>query len=91
MKYKKEKEEKPADAKPSEAAETGKLPEELARQKDELFEKLQRVSADYANFQKRVLKQIEDTVSYEKETISNIRCKMPAQPIISRWLSRAYR
>jgi molecular chaperone GrpE len=67
MKHKKEKEAKPADA---------KLSEELVRQKDELFEKLQRVSADYANFQKRVLKQIADTVSYEKEKI--IKSLLPA-------------
>lgn len=68
MKHKKEKE-----AKPDEAS---KLSEELVRQKDELFEKLQRVSADYANFQKRVLKQIADTVSYEKEKI--IKSLLPA-------------
>ena len=39
------------------------------KEKDELFEKLQRVSADYANFQKRVPKQIADTICYEKEKI----------------------
>lgn len=36
-------------------------------EKDELFAKLQRVSADYVNYQKRVPKQIADSVSYEKE------------------------
>jgi len=41
----------------------------LEKEKDELFEKLQRVSADYANFQKRVPKQITDTIAYEKEKI----------------------
>lgn len=41
----------------------------LQAEKLELFEKLQRVSADYANFQKRVPKQISDSVSYEKERI----------------------
>ncbi len=41
----------------------------LQTEKLELFEKLQRVSADYANFQKRVPKQISDSVSYEKERI----------------------
>lgn len=41
----------------------------LQREKDELFGKLQRVSADYANFQKRVPKQITDTICYEKEKI----------------------
>ncbi len=44
-------------------------PEALLKEKDELFEKLQRVSADYANFQKRVPRQIADTLAYEKELI----------------------
>jgi len=43
--------------------------ESLQKEKDELFAKLQRVSADYANFQKRVPKQISDTIGYEKERI----------------------
>lgn len=43
--------------------------ESLQKEKDELFGKLQRVSADYANFQKRVPKQIADTLSYEKERL----------------------
>lgn len=34
-----------------------------------LREKLQRVSADFANFQKRSPRQISDAISYEKETI----------------------
>ena len=50
--------------------------EDLRREKDDLFEKLQRVSADYANFQKRVPKQISDTISYEKENI--IKSLLPA-------------
>jgi molecular chaperone GrpE len=41
----------------------------LEKEKNELFEKLQRVSADYANFQKRAPKQITDTIAYEKEKI----------------------
>ncbi len=43
--------------------------EQLQKEKDELLAKLQRVSADYANFQKRTPKQIADTVTYEKEMI----------------------
>jgi molecular chaperone GrpE len=43
--------------------------ESLQKEKDELFGKLQRVSADYANFQKRVPRQIADTIGYEKERI----------------------
>ncbi|MFH1615554.1 MAG: nucleotide exchange factor GrpE [Planctomycetota bacterium] len=49
-----------------------KLEQELdtvTKEKNELFEKLQRLSADYANFQKRVPKQIADTLVYEKEEI----------------------
>ena len=49
----------------------------LQKEKDELFEKLQRVSADYANFQKRVPKQISDSVAYEKERIIRIFDKLP--------------
>lgn len=43
--------------------------EQLQKERDELFEKLQRLGADYANFQKRVPRQISDTLNYEKETI----------------------
>jgi molecular chaperone GrpE len=50
--------------------------ESLQKEKDELFGKLQRVSADYANYQKRVPKQISDSISYEKERI--IRSLLPA-------------
>jgi molecular chaperone GrpE len=49
--------------------------ESLQKEKDELFGKLQRVSADYANFQKRVPKQIADTIAYEKERL--IRTLLP--------------
>jgi len=50
--------------------------EDLQKEKDELFAKLQRVSADYANFQKRAPKQISDTILYEKEKI--IKTLLPA-------------
>ena len=50
--------------------------ESLQKEKDELFAQLQRVSADYANFQKRVPKQISDTIGYEKERI--IKTLLPA-------------
>jgi molecular chaperone GrpE len=43
--------------------------ETLQKEKDEIFAKLQRVSADYINFQKRVPKQVADTVAYEKEKL----------------------
>jgi molecular chaperone GrpE len=43
--------------------------EELIKEKKEIFEKLQRVAADYENFQKRVPRQIDDTITYKKEKI----------------------
>jgi molecular chaperone GrpE len=43
--------------------------ETLVKEKTEIFEKLQRVAADYENFQKRVPKQIDDTIAYKKERI----------------------
>jgi molecular chaperone GrpE len=39
----------------------------VREEKDKLFDRLQRVYADYANFQKRVPKNIADSVAYEKE------------------------
>ncbi len=50
--------------------------ETLQKEKEELFGKLQRVSADYINFQKRSSKQVEDTIAYEKEKI--IKTLLPA-------------
>lgn len=50
--------------------EMDKLDQELEnarKEKDEIADRLQRVYADYANFQKRVPKNIADTVAYEKE------------------------
>ncbi len=49
--------------------------ESLQKERDELFGRLQRVSADYANFQKRVPKQVNDSVAYEKDKI--IRSFLP--------------
>jgi len=49
---------------------------DLQKEKDEIFAQLQRVSADYTNFQKRVPKQIADTIAYEKEMI--IKTLLPA-------------
>ncbi len=50
--------------------------EDLQKEKDEIFAKLQRVAADYDNFQKRSAKQITDSVAYEKEKI--IKALLPA-------------
>ncbi len=62
--------------------------EEVQKEKDELFEKLQRVSADYANFQKRVPKQISDTIAYEKEKI--IKTLLPALDNFEHTLQNAH-
>ncbi len=50
--------------------------EDLKKEKDEIFAKLQRVAADYDNFQKRSARQIADSVAYEKEKI--IKSLLPA-------------
>jgi molecular chaperone GrpE len=62
--------------------------ESLQKEKDELLAKLQRVSADYANFQKRVPKQISDTIAYEKERI--IKTLLPALDNFEHTLQNAH-
>ena len=58
----------------SELQEKPETIESLRAEKNELFAKLQRVSADYANYQKRVPKQIADSIGYEKERIICWHC-----------------
>lgn len=48
----------------------------LQKEKDELFAKLQRLGADYDNFQKRSSRQLADSLAYEKETL--IKTILPA-------------
>lgn len=70
--------------------EMGKLGQELEnarKEKDEVFSRLQRVYADYANFQKRVPKNIADTVAYEKERF--IRSFLPILDNFDRTLREA--
>ena len=59
--------------------------------KGELFQmlksKLQRISADYANYQKRISKQIADTINYEKETV--IKSLLPAMDNFEHILNNA--
>ncbi len=43
--------------------------DKLAAEKDELFARLQRLGADYVNYQRRSAKQISESVAYEKEMI----------------------
>jgi molecular chaperone GrpE len=74
----KEKQE-PVEEKPQTSNDLEELRRQLAdlqKEKDELFARLQRLSADYANFQKRAPKHVADTIAYEKERI--IRTLLPA-------------
>ncbi len=61
--------------------------DELQDEKAEVFGQLQRVSADYSNFQKRVPKQVSDSVAYEKERI--IRSVLPAMDNFEHVLANA--
>ena len=69
MAKEKAKKDKKADAADHKIAEMEAKLTEVTKEKDDLFEQLQRVSADYANFQKRVPKQIADSVSYQKKDV----------------------
>jgi molecular chaperone GrpE len=62
--------------------------EDLRKEKDEVFSRLQRVYADYANFQKRVPKNVADTVAYEKERF--IRSFLPILDNFDRTLREAH-
>lgn len=62
--------------------------ESVQKEKDELFARFQRVSADFTNFQKRVPKQISDSVAYEKESI--IRTLLPALDNFEHTLANAH-
>lgn len=75
MKNKKPEKDKDQQQKKNKAEEKAQLSEDeqkledLQKERDDIFAKLQRLSADYANFQKRAPKQIADSVAYEKEKI----------------------
>ncbi len=60
---------------------------ELTAEKQDLFEQLQRVSADYANVQKRAPKQIADSVAYEKKAV--LRSLLPSVDNLEHALSHA--
>jgi molecular chaperone GrpE len=61
--------------------------EQLTSEKQDLFDQLQRVSADYANFQKRAPKQIADSVAYEKKAV--LRSFLPSIDNFEHALSHA--
>jgi molecular chaperone GrpE len=75
-------------AKKSELEELRDTIKDLQKEKDELFGKLQRVSADYINFQKRTAKQTTDTIAYEKEKI--IKTLLPALDNFEHTLQNAH-
>jgi molecular chaperone GrpE len=60
---------------------------ELTAEKQQIFEQLQRVSADYTNYQKRAPKQIADSVAYEKKAI--LRSLLPSVDNFEHALSHA--
>ncbi len=79
MKEKKKEKPKTEDSqkeKKSEQKELHETIESLQKEKDELFSKLQRVSADYANFQKRVPVPIMRTFKNACQNKSQIRFAM---------------
>ncbi len=81
------KEHKESKAKEVEIQELREKMADIEKERDELLGKLQRVSADYANFQKRVPRQIADSLGYEKERI--FRSLLPALDNFERTLQNA--
>ncbi len=79
---------KPSRAERKESEELQAQIAELEKERCELFEKLQRVSADYANFQKRSSKQNADAITYEKERI--IKTLLPALDNFEHTLQNAH-
>ncbi len=77
-----------AKAGPQEMDALQKQLEDLEAERDDLLGKLQRVSADYANFQKRSVKQIQDTIGYEKERI--IKSLLPALDNFEHMLAQSH-
>lgn len=72
----KDKEKNKKDVSEQKIAELQEQLAEVTKEKDDLFEQLQRVSADYVNYQKRVPKQVSDSIAYEKKAI--IRSVLPS-------------
>ncbi len=69
MTDKKHKDRKEIKALEQELQELSEQAEKLGQENQDLLAKLQRVSADYANFQKRSAKQISEAISFERERI----------------------
>jgi molecular chaperone GrpE len=91
MKHKsreKSKEQKEPAPKKDELQQLRQQVEDLVKEKTEIFEKLQRLAADYDNFQKRVPKQISDTTGFEKERL--IKTLLPALDNLEHTLQNAH-
>ena len=58
------------------------------KEKDEIFVRLQRVSADYDNFQKRAHRQTSETVCFEREKL--IKSLLPLIDDLERTIKNAY-
>ncbi|MHC4396309.1 MAG: nucleotide exchange factor GrpE [Planctomycetota bacterium] len=84
----KQKSQKQPSSKKAEAELSDEKMDALQNQKNELFAQLQRVSADYTNYQKRISKQIADTIAYEKEKI--IKKLLPALDNLEHTLQNAH-
>ena len=63
------KKEQPAGEPQKQAEELRKQMEDLRKEKEDIFAKLQRVAADYDNYQKRSARQTADSIAYEKDKI----------------------
>jgi len=61
--------------------------DKLQAEKDEIFARLQRLSADYQNYQKRSARQIAESIAYEKEVI--IKSLLPVLDNFDHTLSNA--
>ncbi len=66
---KKEEPKAPAEEMQKQVEELSKQIESFKKEKDDIFAKLQRVAADYDNYQKRSARQITESVNYEKDKI----------------------
>ncbi len=87
MSEKKHKDRKEAKAIEKELQELSTQAEKLQMENQDLLAKLQRISADYVNFQKRSAKQISEAVSYEKEKI--VKSLLPAMDNFEHTLSHS--
>jgi molecular chaperone GrpE len=79
-------EETPKEHKKDKAHKLHEQIDKLNAEKDETFARLQRLSADYLNFQKRTAKQIAESIAYEKESI--IKTLLPVLDNFDHTISR---